>query len=97
MEKIVHSYETIVVFSLKQGEEVATGLLEKVKAFIENGAKNVVLDDWGKRKLAYPINYELAGHYALFTFEDTGEFVAQLDRMYNITEGVLRSIIVKKD
>ena len=97
MEKIVHSYETIVIFSLKQGEEAVVALLEKVKTFIEKGAKNVALDDWGKRKLAYPINYELTGHYALFTFEDTGEFVAELDRMYNITEGVLRSIIVKKD
>ena len=57
--------------------------------------KNV--DEWGKRKLAYLINKESEGYYVLFDFESTAEFPAELDRVYKITEGVMRSLIIKKE
>ena len=50
-----------------------------------------------KRRLAYPINKEPEGYYTLIDFESTPEFTAELNRRYNITDGVLRSLIVKKD
>lgn len=57
--------------------------------------KNV--DEWGKRKLAYLINKESEGYYVLFDFESEAEFPAELDRIYKITEGVMRSMIIKKE
>ena len=89
-------YETVAVFSLKNGEEKAKELVEKFKALIEaNGAMEAV-DEWGLRKLAYPINYETDGYYVLYTYEAGVDFPAELDRVFNITDGVLRSLIVAR-
>ena len=62
-----------------------------------NDRFNEDVDEWGKRKLAYLINKESEGYYVLFDFESTAEFPAELDRIYKITEGVMRSIIIKKE
>ncbi len=92
----MNKYETIMVVSVKNGEEAANSIIEKFKALIaENGTIESV-DDWGKKRLAYDINYESEGHYVLINFESKPEFTAELDRVYKITEGLLRSIIVAK-
>ena len=93
---VTHAYETILILSLSAGEEAVAPLFEKFKTLIEeNGSLNSI-DEWGKRRLAYPINDETEGHYYLVNFESGPDFIAELDRVYKITEGVLRSIIVKK-
>ena len=89
-------YESIAVFSVKEGEEAAKNLVEKFKALIEANGTMEAVDEWGVRKLAYEINYETDGYYVLYTFESGVEFPAELDRIYNITDGVLRSIIVAR-
>ena len=55
------------------------------------------IDDWGKRRLAYPINDLNEGHYVLMTFTSAPELPAELDRVLKITEGVIRSMIICKD
>ena len=89
-------YESVAVFSVKEGEEAAKALVEKFKALIEANGTMEAVDEWGVRKLAYEINYETDGYYVLYTFESGVEFPAELDRIYNITDGVLRSIIVAR-
>ena len=89
-------YETVAVFSVKAGEEKAKELVEKFKALIEANGTMEAVDEWGVRKLAYEINYETDGYYVLYTFESDVNFPAELDRIYNITDGVLRSIIVAR-
>lgn len=89
-------YESIAVFSVKEGEEAAKNLVEKFKALIEANGTMEAVDEWGVRKLAYEINYETDGYYVLYTFESNVDFPAELDRIYNITDGVLRSIIVAR-
>ncbi len=89
-------YETIAVFSLKNGEEKAKELVEKFKALIEANGTMEAVDEWGNRKLAYPINYETDGYYVLYTYEADVAFPAELDRVFNITDGVLRSLIVAR-
>lgn len=91
------NYETVMIFSLKQGEEGIQALIEKFKALIEKHATLQNVDEWGKRKLAYLINKESDGYYVLMNFESTAEFPAELDRVFKITDGVLRSMIIKKD
>ena len=92
----LNSYETIMVISTKNGEETTTATIEKFKTLIgENGTIDSV-DDWGKRRLAYDINYETEGHYVLVTFTADPAFCAELDRVYKITDGVLRSLIIAK-
>ena len=62
----------------------------------ETGATLDSVEEWGKCKLAYLINKESEGYYVLFNFTCDAEFPAELDRVYNITDGVLRSLIVKR-
>ena len=89
-------YETVAVFSVKEGEEKAKELVAKFQALIEANGTMEAVDEWGNRKLAYPINYETDGYYVLYTYEAGVDFPAELDRVFNITDGVLRSLIVAR-
>ena len=92
----VGNYEAMLVFSVKEREDAAKALVEKFKSLIEANGTVESVDEWGKRKLAYAIDYETEGYYALYNFSAEPEFPAELDRVLNITEGVLRSLIIKK-
>ena len=84
-----NSYEAMMVFSVKNGEEGVPALIE------QNGTLDSI-DEWGKRKLAYAINDEPEGFYALFNFSAVPEFPEEFYRVAGITDGVLRSLIVRK-
>lgn len=90
------NYETMLVFSVKNGEENVTALVEKFKALVEAHGTIESVDEWGKRRLAYPINYESEGYYVLVNYSCEPEFPAELDRVVNITDGVLRSMTIAK-
>ncbi len=93
---MANSYETMLVFSVANGDESVAALVEKFKALIEANGSIESVDEWGKRKLAYPINYETEGYYMLVNFSCEPEFPAELDRIVKITEGVIRSLTIKK-
>ncbi len=86
----------MLVFSVANGEEAVNALVEKFKSLIEAHGTIDSVDVWGNRKLAYPINYETEGYYVLVNYASEPDFPAELDRIVNITEGVLRSLTVKK-
>lgn len=90
------SYEVVLIFSVSQGEEATNALVEKFKNLITENATVENVDEWGKRKLAYLIDDEAEGYYVLINFESEADFPAELDRITNITDGVLRSMIIKK-
>lgn len=97
MAKITGKYETIFIVNPTIGEEAVTAVVEKFKALVaENGTIGKV-DDWGKRKLAYEINDQTEGYYTLIEFESNPAFPAELDRVYKITDGIMRSIIVDQE
>ena len=88
-------YESIIIFSVdKKTDEEVQALVEKFKALIEKNGTLESVDDWGKRKLAYDINYENEGYYVLYNFESKPDFPAELERVISITDGVLRSMVV---
>ena len=93
---ITNKYESVMIFSLANGEEAATALVEKFKALIEANGTIENVDDWGKRRLAYLINDEAEGHYVITAFESGADFPAELERVAKITDGVLRTMIIKK-
>jgi len=95
MQKVNASYETIFVVDLQNGEEAVKALVGKFTALIaENGTIEEV-DEWGKRRLAYPINDLNEGYYVLVKFNAPAQFVSELERIFGITEGIMRSIVVK--
>ena len=90
-------YETMMVTTATLEEEASAALIGKFKSLIEANGTIDSVDDWGKRRLAYPINKQTEGVYTVIKFTSAPEVPAELDRVYKITEGVLRSIIVAQD
>ena len=88
--KITGKYEVLYIIDPAQGEEGIAALVEKFKAMVEAEGTLTNIDEWGKRRLAYPINDLSEGYYVLMNFESKPEFPAQLERGRKITDGVLR-------
>ena len=74
MEKIQNSYETVLVISLKLGDEGVAAMVQKFKDLIEANATLESVDEWGKRRLAYLINKEAEAYYVLYNFKSDAEF-----------------------
>ncbi|NLF34432.1 MAG: 30S ribosomal protein S6, partial [Clostridiales bacterium] len=72
-------------------------LNERFKSLVEANGTLVETDEWGKRRLAYPINDLSEGYYVLMAFTSEPEFPAELDRILKIADGVIRSMIICKD
>ena len=94
MAKISESYEVVYIVDPNQGEEAVAAAVEKFKALAEQHSSNVEVEEWGKRRLAYAINYKTEGYYVRMTFTSDPAFPKELDRVLGITDGILRSMIV---
>ena len=96
MENVINKYETIIVVDAALTEDEINATVEKFKALISANGTIENVDVWGKRKLAYPIDFKTEGYYVLINFASQAEFIAELDRNYNIADGILRTITVRK-
>ena len=97
MEKIINSYETLFIVSLANGEEAAKATVNKFTSLVAANAEVVSIDDWGRRRLAYPIEDMTEGYYTVVTFKSQGDFPAELQRLMNIDESVLRAMVIALD
>ena len=95
MANLTKSYETVFVLSNKLTEDATAELVKKFTDLIAANGTIDSVDEWGKRRLAYEIDYEQEGYYVLVNFEAEPSFVAELERIFNITEGVMRSMTIK--
>ncbi len=97
MAEIINKYETIFVLDAGLEEEKLNAVSEKFQKLIADNGTVESVDVWGKRKLAYPINYKTEGYYVLVNFSSGPEFPKELERIYGITDGVIRTLVVRKD
>ena len=97
MEKILNSYETLYVIDPDLSEEATKAMIEKFNALIADNGTIGEVNEWGKRKLAYPINDKPEGYYVLVNFESESAFPAELERIFGITEGIMRSIVIRHE
>ena len=97
MTEKINKYETIFVLDSTKTEDEITALVEKFKSLIEANGEIESVDEWGKRRLAYPINDLTEGYYVLIKFKSGTDFPAELERVYGITEGVIRDIVIKSE
>ncbi|NLM60903.1 MAG: 30S ribosomal protein S6 [Clostridiales bacterium] len=97
MANVVSKYETIFIVDPKFDEESTREIINKFKELIEANGTLESVDEWGKRRLAYEINDEREGYYVLMNFTAPTSFPQELDRVYKITEGIMRSIIIVKE
>ena len=93
----MNKYECLYVIVPELNEEETKSVIEKFNGVITaNGGMIENVDEWGKRRLAYTIDYKTEGYYVLMSFTSGPEFPKELDRILGITEGIMRSMIVCK-
>ena len=97
MEKVINSYEGMFIVSLANGEEAAKATVNKFTSLISANAEVVKIDEWGKRRFAYPIEDMNEGYYVVATFKSEGDFPAEMQRLMNIDESVLRAMVIRLD
>ena len=93
MAKASEKYEVMYIISPKLSEEETAAVVEKFKGLVEANGTLEELEEMGKRKLAYEINYLTEGYYVLMKFTSGPDFPAELDRILDITDGILRRLI----
>ena len=93
MAKSTEKYECMYIINPNLSEEETAAVVEKFKTLIETNGTLDELEEMGKRKLAYEINYLTEGYYVLVRFTSNPDFPAELDRVLGITDGVIRSLI----
>jgi small subunit ribosomal protein S6 len=97
MAKVNANYEALYILKPDLTEEQTAALVERFKSVAEANGTVSEVNEWGKRRLAYPINDLMEGYYVLMTFTAAAAVPAELDRIFRITDGVMRSMIVCKD
>lgn len=93
---ITHKYESVVIFNANLSEEDTKAQVEKIKSLIEENGTLDGIDEWGKRRLAYPINKQNEGYYVQYNFTAPVEFPAELDRVYKISDNIMRTLIIEQ-
>lgn len=90
------NYELLYIISPDMAEDKRESLIEKFRAYVETkGGKNVAVDKWGMKKLAYQINFKSEGFYVLMKMELPASEVDALSKLMNITEGIMRHQFVR--
>ena len=96
MAKLNAKYEVLYIIDPSLSEEATAELVAKFKALVESKGTVTEVDEWGKRKLAYPINDIEEGYYVLMTFTATPDLPHEMDRQMRINSSIMRSLITLK-
>ena len=93
----MNKYETIIILNSNLEEKATKAVITKVTDLIANHGTVESTEEWGKKKLAYPIKKQNEGYYVLINFSSNPDFIDELERVYNITDEIIKHIVVKKD
>ncbi|MCY6356363.1 30S ribosomal protein S6 [Clostridium sp. ZS2-4] len=94
----MRNYETLFILQPSLDEEAIKANIEKFTGVIENGGGVVEnVDEWGRRKLAYPIKKINEGYYTLINFKSNTELPKELERVFRITDGVMRFMVINPE
>ena len=97
MEKVINSYECLFIVDTEIGEDAVRAKVDKFIERIKRNAEIVEVNEWGKRRLAYPINDKPEGYYTIVTFKSEPAYPAELERRFNLDEDILRYLVLKLD
>ena len=97
MAKLRRNFEVVYILNPNLDEDATAAMVSKFQTLVEQNGTLAEVNEWGKRRLAYPINDMTEGYYVLMTFSSKPEFPRELDRILRITDGVMRSLIVCTD
>ncbi len=93
---MLHEYETMVVIRPDIDDALTTGIVEKLEGII-TGAEGTILirDDWGKRKLMYPVAKQQKGHYVMLNYLVKPGLILELERRIRIEDNIVRFLTIK--
>lgn len=97
MENTKNLYETLFVIDPRLSEDDTKALTDRFTSMIAANGEIEKTDVWGRRRLAYPIEDQNEGYYVLVEFKSAPEFPSELERVFGITEGILRSIVIRRE
>lgn len=92
---IRHEYETIYVTRPDLDEAQQARIDDKLKGIVENGGELLIFEQWGKRKLAYPIRRMLQGSYQFLHYVAPADLPIELERNMNLEDTLIRYITVR--
>ena len=97
----MNKYEMLTIFSASLSDEQKEAIVDKYAKLMEkNGGKVESVNKanpWGLRKLAYPVKYKNEGYYVLVNFKSEGTLPSELERIFGITDGIMRSIVIRHE
>ena len=93
----MNKYESIIIINPNLEEEAIKALIEKISNLINTDGKVSSVEEVGKKKLAYEIKKNKEGFYVVFKFEANPELITELERVYRITDEVIKFIVVKEE
>ncbi len=94
----MNQYEVLYIIDATRDEESIKASVEKFKGIVEsNGGEVTAVDEWGKKRLAYVIDYKIEGYYVLMSFTCAPEFPKELERNFKIDEAILRYLVTRID
>ena len=94
MEKKYGSYETMFIVNPQLSEDDTKAIVEKFTALMAENGEIEQVNEWGKRRLAYPINDLMEGYYVLVNHKADTQFIKELTRLFNINENIMRSMTI---
>ena len=93
----MNKYETIFIVDSELDEESLQANIEKFKALIESNGELESVEEWGNKRLSYPVKDKNDGYYVLVNYSAPPEFPRELERVFKITDGILKFLIIRKD
>ena len=93
----MNKYETVMILDCNISEEDRKNAIEKIKNYIEKNGEIRKTEDIGKRKLAYEVKKNKEGYYYIIEFTTNPENITELERIYRITDEILKFIVVRQD
>jgi len=93
----MNKYETIFIVNSELDEESTKAVVEKFTSMIESNGQLESIEEWGNRKLAYPINDKKEGYYVLVNYSAPAEFPREFERVFKITDDILKFLIIRKE
>ena len=93
----MNKYESVIIINPNLEEEAIKSLIEKISNLINTDGKVSSVEEVGKKKLAYEIKKNKEGFYVVFKFEANPELITELERVYRITDEVIKFIVVNEE
>jgi small subunit ribosomal protein S6 len=89
-------YESAILINAALDDQQIESIITRIKDLItNNGGEIREIEDWGRKRLAYPVEKSKIGYYAIYRFDAAGDIVAKLERSYTLDEQILRFVTLK--